>query len=142
MQTALKIFVGVAILFLLIAIRVKESVLFYDPLIIFFKSGHGSQSLPDMDFIRLIANTALRFFMNTLLSLVLLWVFYKRKSVVIVSSVIYGVLFVLLYSIFCIIITQDSLPPHHFLFYTRRFLIQPILVLVLVPAFYFQLKKN
>lgn len=142
MQTALKIVVGTGILFLLIAIRVKENDLFYDPLINFFKSEHSSEKLPDFIFLKLIANVALRYLMNTLLSIALLWILFKRTTFIKLASFLYVVLFVVLLVIFCILLLQYPNPPHHFLFYVRRFLIQPIFLLILVPAFYFQVKKQ
>ncbi|MGK0386373.1 MAG: exosortase F-associated protein [Patiriisocius sp.] len=142
MQMALKIFVGVLILFLMVAIRTYEGTLFYDPLLSFFKTNHTVLPLPEMHIPKLIAFTMLRFLMNTILSLALLWVVFKKRMVIKLSIVLYAMLFACLLILFIILLCIDTEAPHRILFYVRRFLIQPLFLLVLLPAFYFQgLKK-
>lgn len=138
MQMALKIFVGVLILFLMIAIRIFEGTLFYDPLLLFFKTNHTLLSLPEMHVPKLLAYMMLRFLMNTLLSLILLWVVFKKRAVIKLSIVLYAILFTSLLILFITLLYVNTEAPHRILFYVRRFLIQPIFLLVLLPAFYFQ----
>lgn len=142
MQLALKIFVGVVILFLLVAIRTYENVLFYDPLVSFFKTNHTTLPLPDMVIPKLIGYTMIRFFMNTVLSIALLWVVFKKRSIVKLATVLYAILFVVLLVVFISLLYIDTEPPHRNLFYVRRFLIQPVFLLILLPAFYFHSLKR
>ncbi|MDC8003051.1 exosortase F system-associated protein [Aureisphaera galaxeae] len=123
---------------LLVLIRAYASDLFYDPLIVFFETTHSTDVLPEMDIIKLLGNTSLRFLMNTAISLLILWVIFKRSDVIKVSALLYACVFVLLMIFFWILLGSDQAGGHMALFYIRRFLIQPVFVLLLIPAFYFQ----
>lgn len=137
---------------LLVLIRGFEDLLFYDPLLAFFKSVQSYDSLPQFDTLRLIVNIALRFLVNTLISLAILWGIFQNWDVVKLSILLYSVLFVVLFCVFCYLllfnnagiemIGEASEKENYLsLFYVRRFLIQPIFLLILIPAFYFQKKK-
>ncbi|MBV1923045.1 MAG: exosortase F system-associated protein [Flavobacteriaceae bacterium] len=127
---------------LLILIRWFEDHLFYDPLIAFFKTDHTSQSLPDFEGLLLIGNIALRFILNTLLSLVILWLVFSEKGIIKVSVLLYSFLFLLLLLVFMYLLFYNNSESYLSLFYVRRFLIQPLFLLLLLPAFYFQKKMN
>jgi len=125
---------------LLILIRWFEDTLFYDPLISFFKSDHTSQSLPEFDGLLLIGNIALRYIMNTLLSLAVLWIIFSEKGIIKISVLLYSFLFLLLLLVFIYLLFYADSESYLSLFYVRRFLIQPLFLLLLLPAFYFQKK--
>ena len=136
----------------LVLIRGFEDVLFYDPLLLFFKSIQSYDGLPEFETFKLIANVALRFLLNTLISLTILWVLFQNRDVVKLSVLLYTVLFIVLFCIFCYLLLSGNADINGIdeasekesylsLFYVRRFLIQPIFLLLLIPAFYFQKKK-
>ena len=145
-----KIISIVFLVVVLILIRGFEESLFYDPLTQFFKSVRSYDQLPEFETVKLLANVVLRFLLNTIVSLGVLWVIFKNKDVVKISALLYCVLFVLLFILFSYLLFLKHAPteivsnePNNFmsLFYVRRFLIHPIILLVLVPAFYYQNKK-
>lgn len=129
---------------ILLWIRYFEDSLFYDPFIAFFKSDYQNNPIPEFNTVKLLYNLAFRYLLNTLVSLAVLWVLFEDKEIMQFSLVLYSFVFVVLLSVFSYFIftesTQDYLP----LFYVRRFLIQPLFLLLLIPAFYFQntLKKD
>ncbi len=123
---------------LLVCIRSFASDLFYDPLITFFKTNHSTDVLPDMDVPKLLLHTSFRFLLNTIISLGILWAIFKRVDVIKVSALLFGCVFVLLMLFFWILLGSDQAGGHMALFYVRRFLIQPLFLLLLIPAFYFQ----
>jgi exosortase F-associated protein len=128
----------------LVLIRGFEDLLFYDPLLAFFKSVQSYDSLPRFDTLKLILNVALRFLLNTLISLSILWVIFQNRDIVRLSLLLYTVLFIVLFCAFCYLLLSGITSEkgnYLSLFYVRRFLIQPIFLLVLIPAFYFQKKK-
>lgn len=137
-----KIFsIGVLFLLLLL-IRAYEDVLFYDPLLDFFKGDYKNFPLPDLDLLKLNLGVAFRYVLNTGISLGILWFIFKDSEIMKLSVLLYAILFVLLLMVFNYLLytsegVQNQLP----LFYVRRFLIQPVFLLVLLPAFYFQKKK-
>jgi exosortase F-associated protein len=76
-----------------------------------------------------------------LLSLAILWLVFKKKSVLKVATVLYAGLFIFVFIAFVILLDTSDNGNYLLLFYIRRFLIQPIFLLILLPAFYFQHKK-
>lgn len=123
---------------MLILIRAFASDLFYDPLIAFFKTTHSVEALPELQKGKLLLHTILRFLLNTLVSILVLWVLFRKKDVIKISWFLYLSILVLLAIAFSLLVDSTDVGGHMALFYVRRFLIQPILLLVLIPAFYFQ----
>ena len=82
---------------LLVLIRQFESILFYDPYLEFFKNDYLYIDSPRRETFKLVLNTSFRFLLNTLISLGILYVVFKRKSVIKFSVIIYflGYLFLL-----------------------------------------------
>src|SRR5690606_22530121 len=119
---------------LLILVRLFENQLFYDPLILFFKGDYHLGIFPEVTVSKLMMHTALRFFINTMISLSILYVAFKDKEIIQFSAFIYAVLFVLFFlTMYFLVKTADTDSNLTVLFYVRRFLIQPILVLLLLP---------
>ena len=127
---------------LLVLIRAFEDRLFYDPLLDFFKGDYQINPLPKMDGFALQTGIVLRFLLNTILSLGIIWVIFRDKGLLKLSVILYSLLFVLLFLAFSFIIfNSEKAGGFMVLFYVRRFLIQPIFLLILLPAFYFQKNK-
>lgn len=126
---------------LLILIRMYEEVLFYDPLLSFFKSEYATRALPEFNMLKLLVHTTVRYFLNTCVSLGVIWVLFKKQEIVKLSAVLYLALYIVLLLVFYISLQSTEAGEHMLLFYIRRFLIQPLLLLILVPAFYFHLKR-
>lgn len=125
-------------------IRNYEDVLFYDPFLIFFKNEFSNQALPEFIEWKLIVHLFFRYLVNTLLSLFIIYVLFKNKGFLKLATFLYIVFFVILVVSFVVVL-------HFFsnqlmvLFYIRRFIIQPLFLLLFIPGFYFQqydLKKS
>lgn len=143
MKKVLNISIVVVLVGLLILIRMFEDALFYDPLLSFFKMDYKTSPLPEMDTFALQTGIVLRFLLNSLISLAIIWIVFKDIEIVKVSCLLYGLLFVVLFMVFSLIIfTSEGTKTHFVLFYVRRFLIQPLFLLILLPAFYFQKYKS
>jgi len=136
-----KLLLAIPVLVLLVCIRIYEADLFYDPLLLFFSSDLAILPLPELDLWKLIGSTSLRFLSNTLLSILILWIVFRNCEVVKVSLLLYGILFAVLMLLFFILLKTTAVGDHLPLFYARRFLIQPLFLLILLPAFYVQHKK-
>ncbi|HPF11048.1 MAG TPA: exosortase F system-associated protein [Flavobacteriaceae bacterium] len=121
----------------LVLVRAYAPVLFYDPLILFFKSAYATQPLLELDFWGLLWSVSLRFWLNSSISLVILWLWFQKRDVVRFSLLLYGLAFVLLLLAFVVLLQTSEAGGMQPLFYVRRFLIHPILLLLLVPGFYF-----
>lgn len=139
-----KIFQIVVALAGLISIRIFQEQLFYDPFVAFYKSNFQHQTLPQFNSFQLFNSLFFRFMLNSLFTIWIVYLLFKSASVVKFSSMLLGVFFVVFSSLFFLLLYTDSTPNYLLLFYTRRFLIQPIFLLLFIPAFYYQTlrKKN
>jgi len=136
----MKIVLVVVLFGSLVLIRIFQGELFYDPLISFFKVDHSTEQLPAFNAFKLVLHLCLRFLLTTGISLLILWMLFRKKEIIKLSGVLYGLLFVVLLAAFLVLIQSSQSGGHLALFYVRRFLIQPIFLLLLIPAFYFQKK--
>ena len=130
-------FIVLLLVGLLVLIRAFESQLFYDPLLLFFKTDHTINGLPVLNFPKLYLGITFRFILNTLVSLAILWFVFKNKKLLKFSALLYGMFFIVCIGFFTFFVIVYGDGPHQPLFYARRFLIQPLLLFLLVPAFYF-----
>lgn len=136
-------YIGVFVaLFLLICIRFFEEDLFYDPFLQFFKSEYQNKPLPDFDGFKLIVNVVLRYFLNAMFSVLILYFLFNNNTHIKVAVFFYLFLLVLLLLVFAYLLFFSKNPNYLLLFYVRRFLIQPLFILLLIPAFYFQKKAE
>ena len=135
------IFLIAVVFVVLMAVRFYES-FFYDPLLSYFKSDYLHQSMPELLFGKLLFHLFLRYTINTLLSLLIIWIAFRKKSFIKFSLYFYTIAFLLLIVTFWLILQTHFENSYLFGFYVRRFLIQPIFILLLLPAFYYQLKST
>ncbi|UUF15987.1 MULTISPECIES: exosortase F system-associated membrane protein [Flavobacterium] len=135
-----KIFISVLVIFCFGIIRAFENMLFYDPFLDYFEKDFNNIKLPEVDSLKLFLNLLLRFALNTALSLILIYTLFRDKGILIFSSFLYAFFSVVLFAMFFIIV--EYFPEKSWLlFYVRRFIIQPIFVLLFIPAFYYQLQN-
>jgi len=136
-----RILIAVGALLALVAVRAFEQKMFYDPFLNFFKTEFQGKSLPDYEGFKLFLNTFLRYFLNTVFSILLIYQIFKDKIFVFFVFWLYLFLFVVLAIIYFGLLhykTSDYLV----LFYVRRFLIQPLFLVLFIPAFYYQRKSK
>jgi len=122
---------------LLAAIRFFQLDLFYDPLNDYFHSNFQALPYPDMDLGKLVLSNSLRFLLNSVTSLWILWFLYKSRSYVNAALWVYLFAFVLLTAAILILLQMDTALAKMALFYTRRFLIHPLLLFILVAGCYY-----
>lgn len=140
-QNIWKIILFLVFVFFLALVRTFEDQLFYDPFLAYFKKDFNSLPLPKFDAVKLFFGLLFRYALNTVFSLGILYILFKDVDIVWFTSVLYGFFFLVLISLFFVIIYFYEEHNNLMLFYVRRFLIQPIFVIVFVPAFYYQ-KQN
>ncbi|OUR94379.1 exosortase F system-associated protein [Flavobacteriales bacterium 34_180_T64] len=127
---------------LLVLIRVFENELFYDPYLLFFKSDYLHMDFPRREILKLTLFTSLRYFLNALISLAILYLFFKDTSIIKFSAYMYAIAFVALLGIFLYFVINPRQEDYYLFFNFRRFLIQPIFLLLLLPAFYYYKLKQ
>ena len=122
----------------LVCIRAFENELFYDPFLNYFKSNYQNINYPVINNFKLFLNLFFRFFLNTTFSLSIIYVIFKDIEIVKFASVLFTFFFIVLIISFFICLFYFAETNKITLFYIRRFLIQPILLLLFLPGFYFQ----
>lgn len=128
--------IGCVVLFALV--RQFEDVLFYDPFLSFFKGEFAGKDLPAYNGLQLVGSLAFRYGLNTLISLVLIYALFRNIGQLRFAAVLYAIFFVLLLLAFFAAMWIFGKAHLTVLFYIRRFLIQPIWVILFLPAFYYQ----
>ncbi len=127
---------------LLVLIRVFENELFYDPYLTFFQNDYLYIDSPRREVLKLVSFTTLRYLLNAVISLAILYVFFKDKSIIKFSIFIYILAYVILLLIYLYFVVNPRQEDYYLFFNVRRFLIQPIILILLLPAFYYNRLKN
>ncbi|MFN3753430.1 exosortase F system-associated membrane protein [Flavobacterium sp.] len=133
-----KVFWSLFLIGLLICIRLFEDNLFYDPFLAYFKSEYAHTKLPQFNVFKLFFSLGIRFYLNSVISLFLLYVIFKDTKIVKFSMLLYMILGSILMISFIFVLTFFGEENKMTLFYIRRFLIQPIFIMLFIPAFYYQ----
>lgn len=139
MSKALRWAIGILCVLGLVAVRFFEEALFFDPLREFYHGVYlNTSTAPDFNLFQSWISISLRYALNSALSLLILYVAFTSAAVMRFAFWLYGVSWVVLSIIF--LLMASDLQPDKFmtLFYIRRFLIQPLFILLLLPAFYYQ----
>ncbi len=136
-------YLGIATLFLLlILIRFFEDTLFYDPYLSFFQNDYLYIDSPRREVAKLVAFTTLRYGLNTIISLGIIYLIFKDKSILKFSAIIYALAFVALILVYLYFVVNPRQEDYYLFFNIRRFLIQPIILILLLPAFYYHKLKG
>ena len=126
----------------LAAIRFFENELFYDPYLQFFKSDYLYIDSPRRETFKLTMFTSLRFLLNTLISLWILFLVFRDKGMVKFAALLYAIAYILLVLVFLYFVINPRQEDYYLFFNIRRFLIQPLILLILLPAFYYYKVKR
>lgn len=131
-------FILLFILFALLAlIRYFENELFYDPYLSFFENDYLYIDNPRREVFKLTVFTTLRYVLNSVISLGILYVFFRDRNIIKFSAFVYAVAYVVLLVLFLYFVLNPRKEDYYLFFNIRRFLIQPIILLLLLPAFYY-----
>ncbi|MEM8520209.1 exosortase F system-associated protein [Flavobacterium sp. PL12] len=130
-----------ALVFLLVLVRAFENELFYDPLLNFFKKDFTNLDLPQFDFALLMVNVLFRYALNTVFSLGVIYILFKDISMIKFALFVYVFFFVIFAIGFFYIVYFSGENQNWILFYIRRFLIQPIFLLLFIAGFYYQKQR-
>ena len=127
---------------LFMILRTFESQLFYDPFLDYFKGDYQKSPLPEFKSGMLFLGLIFRFFLNTTISLAILYILFRDREMVVFAAFLYFLLFLILIIAFFSILYFYKNEENLTLFYVRRFLIQPLFLMLFASAFYFQKQKK
>lgn len=122
----------------LIAVRVVEREIFYDPFQEFFHLSNKHAPFPSFEWLPLILNYLYRFLLNLLLSAAIVSLIFKNKQWTLQAIVLMLIVFAITFPIYIYCIHTHFEIGYLFSFYMRRFVIQPLILLLIIPLFYYR----
>jgi len=123
---------------LLILVRKFETNIFYDPLLQFFKQKDFNHHAPPyFNVLKLIISLIFRYGINSLITLVIIQLWYNDKKITKVSNYILLFCFLFFTSLYLFSLFTNFSLGYMPTFYIRRIIIQPILLLLLIPSIYY-----
>jgi len=141
-QNKVRFIVSLFLVLILASIRSYESSLFYDPFLVFFRREFANLPLPEFDSLHLFWSLLFRYSLNTVVSLTIIFAIFNQFELVKLSAFLYLGFFIILISAFFLILYFYGNHNNLLLFYIRRFLIQPLFVVLFIPAFFYQKQIN
>jgi exosortase F-associated protein len=142
MNRFLKIILLLLLISLLFLIRAFSAELFYDPLIEYFKNDYLYTKMPLINIWHLIIDMLCRYLLNSLTTLAIIWLLFNRKDYLKFTGFFLMAAFVILIVVFALLLRNQFETGYLLPFYIRRFIIHPLFLLILLPAFYFQKLSN
>ena len=133
-----RIILIIILFFVLVLIRAFAPKMFYDPFIEYFRNDYLYEPIPVFSGSKLLLHLFFRYGMNSLISLLIIYIAFQNRSFVVFSMKFYVLAFVVLSITFFIILRGELAHGYLFAFYVRRFIIHPLFVLILLPAFYYK----
>ncbi|MBF4514903.1 exosortase F system-associated protein [Flavobacterium sp. ANB] len=137
LEHKLKIIIAIIVVLCFAIIRAFERELFYDPFLPYFSGEIKDMAFPQVDALKLFEGLLFRYFLNTILSVLLIYSLFQDIDIVKFSIFLYVFFLIFLLGMFLAILNYYP-DGSWLLFYVRRFIIQPIFVLLFIPAFYYQ----
>ena len=129
----------------LIGVRMLEDAIFYDPFLNYFHEANKNMSLPQFEWWKLIVSHLFRFTLNLFFSCMIIYFLFKNREWTIQGAVLISIIFAITFPIYLYCIYSQFEIGYLFSFYMRRFVIQPLILLLVVPLFYYRkqmIEKN
>ena len=134
----LRILLVILGIFGLIGVRMVEESLFYDPFLNYFHAADKNAQFPDFAWAKLIINYIFRFSLNLILSAFVVHLVFKNKEWTMQAVVLMLLVFAITFPIYLYCIHTKFEIGYLFSFYMRRFVIQPLTLLLIIPLFYYR----
>lgn len=122
----------------LIGVRFLENKIFYDPFINYFHEANKDAIFPDFIWEKLIFSHLFRFFLNLFFSAMIVQFLFLKKEWAVQAIVMILLVFAATFPIYLYCISTKFEVGYLFSFYMRRFVIQPLILLLIVPLFYYR----
>ncbi len=141
-KTLYRVVLGAVSLAVLILIRKYQTELFDDPFLEYFASDAQNKTYPTYHSFSMYAGLILRWILNSTFSILFLTALFWKKSISVSSIKIFTVFGLIIFLLYAVQIEMRLPLGEKIAFFTRRLLIQPLLLLILIPVYYFQLKSE
>ena len=125
-------------IFGLIGVRMVEDKIFYDPFLDYFHEANKKAVFPDFEWGKLILNYIFRFVLNLFFSAVIIQFVFKNFRWTVQAVVMILLVFAITFPMYLYCISTKFEIGYLFSFYMRRFVIQPLILLLIIPMFYYR----
>lgn len=122
----------------LIGIRILEDYLFYDPFLDYFHEARKNIPFPSFEWRKLIAGHLFRFVLNLFFSCLVIHFWFKNRQWTIQGALLILIIFLITFPIYLYCIYDRFDIGYLLSFYMRRFVIQPLILLLIIPMFYYR----
>lgn len=122
----------------LVGVRILENTLFYDPFLNYFHEANQNIVFPPFEWGKLVGGHLFRFFLNLLFSCLIIYGLFKSKEWTIQGGVMMAIVFIIALPIYLYCVYDKFEVGYLFSFYMRRFVIQPLIILLIIPMFYYR----
>ena len=124
----------------LISVRFLEDKIFYDPFLEFFKADYKVAQVPNFIWGKLMLSHFFRFALNLIFSAIVVHFIFLNKKWTIQAVFLMAVAFLFFFPIYLWCLYSKMEIGYLFTFSVRRFVIQPIILLLIIPIFYYRKK--
>ena len=124
----------------LVSVRFLEDKIFYDPFLEFFKADYKVTQVPDFIWGKLMLSHFFRFALNLIFSAIVVHFMFLNKKWTIQAVFLMAVAFLFFFPIYLWCLYSKMEIGYLFTFSVRRFVIQPIILLLIIPIFYYRKK--
>lgn len=122
----------------LIGVRMYEERMFYDPILDYFQIADDKMPLPYFNDGKLILHHIFRFALNLFFSLIIVQALFRNFRWTVQAAVLMALVFLITFPLYYFSIKYDLKLGFLFTFYLRRFVIQPLILLLIIPIFYYR----
>lgn len=122
----------------LVGVRMLEDQIFYDPFLNYFHEANKNSTFPEFEWVKLIVGHVFRFLLNLFFSCVIIHFLFKNKEWTVQGAILISIIFAITFPIYLYCIYDRFEIGYLFSFYMRRFVIQPLILLLIVPLFYYR----
>ena len=126
----------------LIGVRMVEDKVFYDPFLNYFHEANKNADFPHFEWSKLILHHLFRFVLNLFFSALVVHFIFKNKRWTFQAVILMVIVFVITFPIYLYCIHTKFEIGYLFSFYMRRFVIQPLILLLIIPMFYYRKHIN
>lgn len=122
----------------LVGVRMLEDAIFYDPFLNYFHEANKNMPFPQFEWGKLILSHLFRFILNLFFSCIIIHFLFKNKEWTMQGAILITIIFTITFPIYLYCIYDQFEIGYLFSFYMRRFVIQPLILLLIVPLFYYR----
>ena len=141
MSKTVRIVLVFVLFVLLFLVRAYEMQMFYDPLINYFQNDYLYKSIPEINSWHLVVDMLYRYSINSVISLGIIHLIFQNKKYLKFSGFLMMFAFMVLIIIFAFLLRSKFDSGYLLPFYIRRFIVHPLFLIILLPAFYYHKKS-